>query len=76
MKDDEPDVYSEAMFRLPNGEIVPLKSVIPAEAFKAPKLVRRYKIYGCCDGFHRGYKSYQSFMRHEKKRLREFGVIK
>lgn len=73
MNDDEP-VYQSPMIRLMNGQVVPAPDWFINPIIK-PTSRKKFKVYKMADGTSRAFKSYQSFVRAEKKILKSFNMI-
>lgn len=72
--DDDSPVYDRPMIRLANGQIVEAPDWLINPIIK-PTSRRRYKVYKMADGTARAFKSYQQFVREEKKILKSFNII-
>lgn len=73
-EEDDAPVYDRPMIRLATGEIVPAPDwFINPEVKNISK--KRYKVYKMADGTSRAFKSYQSFVKEEKKILKSFNMI-
>ena len=73
MNDEEP-VYEKPMIRLANGTICEAPDWFINPIIK-PTSRKKFKVYKMADGTARAFKSYQSFVRAEKKILKSFNMI-
>ena len=74
MSDDDEPVYERPMIRLANNQIVEAPDWFINPIIK-PTSRKKFKVYKMADGTARAFRSYQSFVRAEKKILKSFNMI-
>ena len=74
MNDDDEPVYERPMVRLITGQIVEAPDWFINPIIK-PTSKKKFQVYKMADGTARAFKSYQSFVRAEKKILKSFDMI-